>query len=153
MIGKYPNSGGDKKHILRTELYKSVAPMKSFKGEKNFNPHCLHLEISRKYDFLIINKNLCFVDYQETGMTNNMYWQYYSSPNSFAEIRRLYLSFENLPLKFILRNCIHYDSSCILAKQKNIIRNCPKSFWAMICMPFGYLLSRFIIYKNRKKKK
>lgn len=152
LIGKYPESSGDKKHVIRTELYKSVAPMKSFEGEKNFNPHCMHLEISRNYDFLILNKNLCFVEYQETGMTNNMYWQYYNSPNSFAEIRRLYLSFDDAPLKFIIKNCIHYDSSCILSKQRNIVNNCPRKFWSVVCMPFGFLLSRFIIYKNRKKR-
>lgn len=149
--GKYPQSSGDKKHVVRTELYKQVAPMGSFEGEKNFNPHCMHLEISQNYDFLILNENLCFVDYQETGMTNNMYWQYYNSPNSFAEIRRLYLSFDKAPLKFIIRNCIHYDSSCILAHQKSIIKNCPKKFGAFVCMPFGFLLSRLILYKQRKR--
>ena len=153
LFGKYPQSPGDKKHVVRTELYKKVAPMGSFEGEKNFNPHCMHLKISEGYDFLILNENLCFVEYQETGMTNSMYWQYYNSPNSFAEIRRLYLSFDGAPLKFVIRNCIHYDSSCILAKQKKIIKNCPKKFWAAVCMPLGFVLSRLILYKNRKRKK
>ena len=153
MLGKYPDSSGDKKHVVRTELYTQVAPMHSYEGEKNFNPHCMHLKISQNYDFLILNENLCFVDYQENGMTNNMYWQYYSSPNSFADIRRLYLSFPRAPLKFTIRNSIHYDSSCILARQKKIVKNCPKKFWAFMCMPFGFVLSRLILYKNRKRKK
>lgn len=153
LLGKYPQSAGDKKHVVRTELYKKAAPMHSYEGEKNFNPHRLHLEISRDYDFLILNENLCFVDYQEAGMTNSMYWQYYNSPNSFADIRRQYLSFEGAPLKFVIRNCIHYDSSCILSKQKSIVKNCPRKFWAFVCMPFGFVLSRLIIYKNRKRKK
>ena len=153
IMGKYPKAVGDKKHAVRTDLYKQVAPMKVYEGEKNFNPHYMHLQISQKYKFLVLNKNLCFVDYQDGGMTSSMYWQYYNSPNSFAETRRLYLSFENAPLKFVIRNCIHYDSSCILSKQKQIIKNCPRKFWAFVCMPFGYALSRLIIYKNRKKKK
>lgn len=150
MVGKYPNVWGDKKHVVRTELYKQVAPMPSFEGEKNFNPHCMHLEISKKYDFLILNKNLCFVDYQPTGMTNSMLWQYYNSPNSFAEIRRLYLSFKNTTLKFKLKNCIHYDSSCMLAKQKHYIKRCPCSSLAAVCVPAGFLLSKYIKLKNRK---
>ena len=143
---------GDKKHVVRSALYKQVPPMKSFPGEKNFNPHYFHLEISRNYDFLIVNENLCYVDYQDAGMTNNMMWQYYNSPNSFAEIRLHYLSFDNLPLKFKLKSCVHYDSSCILAKRKHFIRQCPYRFIATLCVPFGFILSRIILLKNRKKK-
>lgn len=152
-FGRYSKLSGDKKHVVRTELYKQVAPMKVFEGEKNFNPHYMHLQISQNYDFLVLNENLCWVDYQENGMTGNMFWQYYNSPNSFAEIRRLKLSFDNVPLKVIVRECIHYDSSCILAKQKNIFKNCPTPFWAFMCMPFGFMLSRLILYKNRKRTK
>jgi len=152
-FGRYPKLKGDKKHVVRTELYKQVAPMKVFKGEKNFNPHYMHLQISQNFDFLVLNRNLCFVDYQADGMTGNMFWQYYNSPNSFAEIRRLKLSFDNVPLKVVIRECIHYDSSCIIAKQQNMIKRCPKPFWAAVCMPFGFALSRLILYKNRKKKK
>lgn len=151
MVGKYPKVWGDKKHVVRSELYKQVAPMKSFEGEKNFNPHCMHLEISRNYDFLILNKNLCFVEYQETGMTNNMLWQYYNSPNSFAEIRRLYLSFDGAPLKFRIKHCIHYDSSCILAHRKGFIRKCPHPVTAAFCLPFGFALSRLILMKGKRR--
>lgn len=153
LVGRYPSVYGDKKHVVRTELYKQVAPVDSFDGEKNYNPHILHLKISREYDFLILNENLCYVDYQETGMTNNMYAQYYNSPNSFAEIRLLYLSFENIPFKFKLRCCVHYDSSCILAKRKGFIGKCPCSTLALLCLPFGFALSRLILYKNRGRKK
>lgn len=76
--------------------------MKVFKGEKNFNPHYMHLQISEEYDFLVLNENLRFVDYQETGMSNSMLKQYRSSPNSFAEIRKLYLSLRILLLNLRL---------------------------------------------------
>lgn len=151
LVGRYPSVYGDKKHVVRSELYKQVAPMKSFEGEKNFNPHYLHLEISRCFDFLILNKNICYVEYQENGMTNSMYWQYFNSPNSFAEIRLQHLSFDNIPLAFKIKNCIHYDSSCILAKRKQFIRQCPCKFTSALCLPLGFVLSKWIIYKNRKK--
>ena len=150
LVGRYPSVYGDKKHVVRTELYKQVAPMGAFEGEKNFNPHYLHLKISENYDFLIMNENICYVDYQETGMTNSMYWQYYNSPNSFAEIRLLYLSFPDLPLRFKLRSCIHYDSSCVLAKRKGFVLNCPCPVTAALCLPAGFLLSRWILYQNRR---
>lgn len=151
LVGKYPDSYGDKKNVVRTELYKSVAPMGSFEGEKNYNPHCMHLMISKKYDFLVLNENLCFVEYQPGGMTNSMLWQYYNSPNSFAEIRLLYLSFENTPLKFRVKHSVHYCSSCFLAKRKKFIRKSPHPVMAALCMPFGFMLSKYVKFKNKKK--
>ena len=151
LIGKYPQSYGDKKNVVRTDLYKSVAPMIGFEGEKNYNPHCMHLEISKRYDFLVLNENLCYVDYQDDGMTNSMLWQYYNSPNSFAEIRLLYLSFKNAPLKFKIKHSIHYCSSCFLAKRKKFLRKSPYPIMAGLCLPFGFLLSRYVIYKNKNR--
>ena len=55
LVGKYDLVNGDRTNVIRTELYKKVAPMKSFSGEKNFNPHYMHLEISKEYDFLVLN--------------------------------------------------------------------------------------------------
>lgn len=114
-IGKYDIVNGDRTNVIRTELYKTVAPMKVFPNEKNFNPHYMHLQISEKYDFLVLNENLRFVEYQVDGMTNSMLKQYKSSPNSFAEIRKLYLSFSGTTLKFKIKHSIHLISSCILA--------------------------------------
>ena len=151
LTGKYPKSYGDKKNVVRTDLYKSVAPMGVFEGEKNFNPHCMHLEISKKYDFLVMNKNLCYVDYQPDGMTNSMLWQYYNSPNSFAEIRLLYLSFEDTPLKFRIKHSVHYCSSCFLAKRKKFIRKSPHPVLAFLAVPVGFLLSKYIKFKNKHR--
>ncbi|UPA31239.1 glycosyltransferase family 2 protein [Terrisporobacter glycolicus] len=116
LTNKYNLNNGDRKLVVRTDLYKSVFPMKSFKGEKNFNPHYMHLLISKEYDFLVLNKVLCIVEYQENGMSNNIINQYYNSPKSFAEIRKLYLSFPDTPIKFKFRHMIHYVSSSILSK-------------------------------------
>ena len=40
------NNRGDKKYVVRTDLYKQVAPMPVFEGEKNFNPHYMILKLS-----------------------------------------------------------------------------------------------------------
>jgi len=89
--------------------------MKSFPGEKNFNPHYMHLQISEEFDFLVLNENLRFVEYQTGGMSDSILKQYKNSPNSFAEIRKLYLSFPNTSCKFKFRHSIHLVSSCFLA--------------------------------------
>lgn len=150
LIGKYNIDNGDRKNVIRSDLYKSVAPMTVYEGEKNFNPHYMHLQISKKYDFLVLNKSLCVVEYQPDGMTNNMIKQYYSSPNSFAQTRRLYLSFKDAPFKFKMRNSIHYVSSCLLSKQKGIIKNTSCKGYAIVAFPFGFMLSKYIKYKYKK---
>ena len=143
--GKYPIVNGDRTNVVRTELYRKFAPMKVFPGEKNFNPHYMHLQISLEYDFLVLNENLRFVDYQPQGMTNSMLWQYRNSPNSFAEIRKLYLSFPDSPLKYRLRHSVHLASSCFLAGNGlRSIKESPRKGLALLALPFGWVLSVYI---------
>ena len=147
--GKYNIVNGDRTNVVRTELYKKYAPMKVFKGEKNFNPHYMHLQISEEYDFLVLNENLRFVDYQETGMSNSMLKQYRSSPNSFAEIRKLYLSFKDTSLKFKIKHSIHLASSCILAKKTmSSVKDNPYKLLSVIALPFGFALSLIVRCKG-----
>lgn len=149
--GKYHLRNGDKKPIIRSELYKSVAPMPTFDGEKNFNPHYMHLMISLKYDFLVLNEPVCVVEYQPDGMSHNIIKQYVNSPNSFAELRRLCMKFDNAPLKFRIRNAIHYDSSCILAgKVGDIVKRSDKPFLTAIMTPLGGLLAMIIKILSKK---
>lgn len=149
LTGKYPIRNGDRTNVVRTELYKKYAPMKVFPGEKNFNPHYMHLQISREYDFLVMNENLRYVEYQPEGMSNSMLRQYKNSPNSFAEIRKLYLSFPETSFKFKFRHSIHLVSSCILAgKPLKAVQMSGHKWMIITAMPFGWLLSQYIKAKG-----
>lgn len=149
LVGRYSIHNGDRTNVVRTELYKKYAPMKIFPGEKNFNPHYMHLQISQEYDFLVLNDNLRFVEYQPCGMSASMLTQYKNSPNSFAETRKLYLSFENTTWKFRFRHAIHYVSSCLLAgKPSNILKETPRKLVSLLAIPFGVVLSIYINVKT-----
>lgn len=148
LIGKYHIHNGDRKNVVRTKLYKAVAPMKSYPGEKNFNPHYMHLLISKKYDFLVMNENLCYVEYQPEGMTASILKQYKNSPKSFAEIRKLYLTFEDAPLQFKIKQYIHYWSSCIIAgKWCGLKKYNP--LLLVVSLPMGIILAGYICIKTR----
>lgn len=141
-VGKYHIKNGDRKLIVRSDLYKSVAPMPTLNGEKNFNPHYMHLQISLKYDFLVMNEPVCFVEYQPDGMTRNIFKQYLDSPNSFAQLRRLCMRFQNAPLLFKIKNALHYDSSCILAgRTHSIWKDSTQPFLTCFVLLPGALLS------------
>lgn len=146
---KYPIKNMDRKLVIRTDLYKSVAPMPSFLGEKNFNPQYMHIKIGMNYDFLVLNECLCIVEYQPQGMSNSMYKQYYNSPNSFAEIRLQDLSLKGTSFKFKLKKSIHYCSSCFLAKRKGFIEKSPCKWITILAFIPGFIFSRVVIAKNR----
>ena len=151
LIGKYKINNGDRTNVVRTALYKEVAPMPIFDGEKNFNPHYMHLQISLKYDFLVMNENLRFVEYQTGGMSNSIFKQYRNSPRSFAEIRKLYLSFPNAGFGFRLKHCIHYVSSCILAHKRRFLVEFPYKGLIVLALPFGILLTVLVYYKTKNR--
>lgn len=150
-VGKYHIKNGDRKLVVRSDLYKSVAPMPTLNGEKNFNPHYMHLQISQKYDFLVMNEPVCYVEYQSDGMSRNIFKQYFDSPNSFAQLRRLCMQFQKAPLLFKIKNAIHYDSSCILAKHiQGIWKESTVPFLTCFLLLPGALLSGLtsILAKN-----
>lgn len=148
LIGKYSIINGDRTNVVRTDLYKRVAPMHVFEGEKNFNPHYMHLLISQDYDFLVLNENLRYVDYQANGMTNSMLKQYKNSPNSFAEIRKLYLSFDDTSVQFKFKHSIHLVSSLLLSHKINQLFSFTQhKALAFFALPFGAMLYIYIKLK------
>ena len=148
LVGWYAIDNGDRTNVVRTELYKKYAPMKVFAGEKNFNPHYMHLQISREFDFLVLNENLRFVDYQPGGMSDSMWKQYRNSPRSFAETRKLYLSFPGTDIKFRFRHCIHYVSSSILGRNGRFLKDSPAKVLTLLAIPFGIVLAAVTLYKT-----
>lgn len=152
MVGKYPLVNGDRTNVVRTELYKKYAPMKVFHGEKNFNPHYMHLQISKEYDFLVLNENLRFVEYQRGGMSNSMLKQYRNSPNSFAEIRKLYLSFPNTSLKFRIRHSLHLAADRALSGKLLLsIAENPNKGLAVLSLIGGIVIAEYIRCKTSVK--
>lgn len=146
---KYDIAKGDKKVVVRVDLYKSVAPMKVYKGEKYFNPHYMHLQISKKYDFIALNECLCIVDYQNNGMGSNMFRQYKNSPNSFLEIRKLHFSFDDESLQGQFRNGVHFVSSALLSHRFcKEFRQSPKKLVLISCFPLGVILAIITIIKG-----
>jgi glycosyltransferase involved in cell wall biosynthesis len=150
LTGKYAIHNGDRTNVIRTELYRKFAPMHVFPGEKNFNPHYMHLQISMEYDFLVLNENLRFVDYQPGGMSDSMWKQYRNSPRSFAETRKLYLSFPDTGLKFRFRQCIHYVSSCIFAKNIHFLKESPAKGLTLAALLPGIALNLYTRFKTRR---
>lgn len=138
----------DVKFVVQVALLKQVAPQPTFKGEKNFNPSYMYKQIDINYKWIILNKNLCYVDYQPDGMASAIYMQYLNSPNSFAAQRINNLK-TPAPLSFYVKQYIHLSSSVILAHDFSWLRKTPKPWLALLFLPLGWPLSLYIKYRAR----
>lgn len=144
---------GDTKYAFRTELVRRIAPQVGFKGERDYNPHYMQIQVLDQFPILLMNDNLCWVEYQigADSMSQGIWRQYVRSPKSYARYRinQMTLKHGN-PLKNRFRLCMHYVSSCILSNDKNWLKNSPLKLLTILAVPAGVLLTLAIKYKNRK---
>ena len=142
---------GDSKQVMRTDLMRRVAPQSGFPGEKNFNPIYMLLQVCDELPLLVVNENLCFVDYRSgDNMSSNIYRQYIDSPRSFARLRLLEMGLRrNTPLGRF-RSAVHYVAECLIAGDKDWLRNTAHKSLAICAAPLGLIWYCFIVCKNRK---
>jgi len=141
---------GDVKMVHRTKVIKPFVPMPSLNGEKNFNPIYIFLKIDPKLEYIILNKNLCTVEYQPSGMSANIFYQFRNSPYSFAEIRKVRLAHPRIKFLRKLRDAAHLVSSVLIAKDLSIFKGTPKLWMCFISAPVGFAIYLLIMYKTRK---
>ncbi len=140
---------GDTKQVMRTDLMKQVAPQVGFTGEKNFNPVYMLLKVCDHYPLIVLNENLCWVEYQQTdSMSKNIFRQYKDSPRSFAKLRMLEMQLRHNTLSNKFRCAMHYVSSCILAKDGKWLEQTPNKILTIAAAPLGWLLSEYIKHKT-----
>lgn len=150
-LGTILHHHGDTKMVIRVDLFKEVAPQPTFPGERNFNPIYMIALIDQKYPFLTINKNLCFVDYQETGMAANIFRQYVNSPRSFAALRLVSMRQPKIPYyRYVIEN-LHYVSDKFLAKDTLSMwsEGASRLLVSILYIP-GWFLYKYIKYKAKK---
>lgn len=144
---------GDTKQVMRTALMKEVSPMEGFPGEKNFNPFYMLALADDRQPSLILNENLCFVEYQTGGdsMSAGIFRQYLNSPRSFAKLRLMEMGLKRNTLRNLIRLNIHYNSSCIISKDRDWLKKSPKKFLTVMTRPLGWMLYKYIVYKSKKQ--
>lgn len=137
---------GDTKQVLRTDLMRKVAPMEGFLGEKNFNPIYMMIQVMDKYPVLLMNENLCWVEYQigADSMSQGIFKQYINSPRSFAKMRLLEMCLEHNTFKDRFRSAIHYVSSCLIANNNSWLKDSPKKLFTIIAAPLGLVAYLYI---------
>lgn len=144
--------GGDTKPVLRTDLMRAVAPQVGFPDEKNFNPVYMMLQVCDNNPVLLLNENLCNVEYQigADSMSQGIWRQYINSARSFAKLRLLEMSLKHNTWGNKMRVCIHYISSCLLSKDSEWLKKSPLKAMTLMLFPFGFVMYLLVRWKNRK---
>lgn len=144
---------GDVKYALRTDLMRPVAPQLGFEGERDFNPHYMQMQVLDKTPILLLNENLCWVEYQIGGdsMSQGIFKQYIRSPRSYARYRLMEMRMKTgMSWKRKVMLHIHYMCSCILSNDENWLKNSPEKILTLLACPFAVLVLFYIQIKARK---
>ena len=141
---------GDTKPVMRTALMRAVAPLVGFPREKNFNPVYMMLQVCDNLPLLLLNENLCNVEYQvgADSMSQGIWRQYVNSARSFAKLRLLEMTLKRNTLANKARVCMHYVSSCVLSRDKDWFRKSPLKMLTLMMAPAGLVLTMLIKWKN-----
>lgn len=139
---------GDKKLVYRTELSKEY-PYPVFKGENYVGLTYKYFMLDKKYEMLLLNEVLCYVEYLPDGSSLNMLNQYKKNPKGFAFFRKELMKLPFANMKYKYRQAIHYVSSSLLSQDKNFINDSSNKPLTLLALPFGFLL---YIYISRKGK-
>lgn len=141
----------DTKAVMRTDLMRSVAPQTGFEGEKHFNPVYMMLQVCDVRPLIVVNRNLCNVDYQTTGdsMSAAIWHQYVDSPRSFTKQRILEMTLKHNTKLNLVRTAIHYVATCIISRNQRWLKESPRPALTLAMAPAGVLLWLLILYKTR----
>lgn len=145
-------AGGDKQYVFRTSALKKVFPMPSFPGEKFFDPKYRFFALDEIGPLAVTNEVFDIVDYQPGGLTHTMMRQYYNSPNSFAEYRKLYMQLPDRSPAYRFRQNVHYVASCCLAgKLSRAIAESPRKGYTLAAFLPGILWAGVIRRANKDR--
>lgn len=140
---------GDKKLVYRTDVITKYPEYPIFEGERYVGLGTKYLFVDKDYEMATLNEVLVIVDYQPTGSSNTMFYQYMKYPKGFIYNRITTMRYsKSTKRKFI--EAIHYISSCIILKRSNFLKDSPEKLLTLLAVPFGIALYLLIRFKTRK---
>lgn len=142
---------GDFKFALRSDLLKKYEyPM--YEDENYVAVGYIYFLIDQKYKMLVLHDKLCCQEYLSDGEISNKLKRYVTAPKGYMVYRNAMIPImHNFKEKYW--QATHYVSSAIFAKDKEFIKKSTDKIVVILAIPSGFLLSRYIKYKYRKKEK
>lgn len=142
---------GDTKQVMRTDLMRRVAPQIGYPGEKNFNPVYMLLQVCDTRPLLVLNANLCDVEYQNgDSMSAAIFRQYVDSPRSFAKMRLLEMQLRRNTAVHRFRSAAHYVAECLIVREAGWLTHSPRKLLTIAATPLGFAFYLYIRYRSRR---
>ena len=149
LVGYYAGGGaGDKKLVYRTDVINKYPPYPVFEGEKYVALGYKYRLIDQDYKLAVLDEVLCDVEYQTDGSSMNMFRQYLSNPKGFAFWRKVCMQYPESRKRLFI-DCVHYVSSNIIAHNRRYVSEAPYKMLAVLCTPFGTVLTGLIKFKAK----
>ena len=141
------------KENLRTEFicfYKTTI-LKDFRfpeyaGEKFVPPSWMMFAITRDYKYKVSHDRFCVCEYIADGLTKNKSKVILKNPRGYSAAKLWYFNLST-SIKLTAKHGIMYDCGCILAKDKDWLKNTTRKGWAIILYPAAH-----IVYLKRLSK-
>lgn len=138
---------------LRTEYicFYKTSILKEFRfpeieNEKFIPPSWMMFAITRDHYYLVSHERYCICEYLGDGITRNKKNVIVKNPKGYSCAKKWYFELSTKPI-LIIKNGIMYDCGCIIAKDKNWLKNTRRKIWAIALYPAGY-----IVYLKRFKR-
>lgn len=139
---------GDKKIIFRTAIAKQAPEYPVFPDEKYGSMAYKNQFIDAKYPWLIVNRIIYLVEYQDDGSSRNMFKQFRKNLKGW-DIARKSSMIHSLTMTRKFLECIYYVSNSIFLRKKNFIHDSPEKLLTILSIPFGLILNIFIRIKSK----
>lgn len=150
LSGYYASGGmGDKKLIYRTDIINKYPAYPVFEGEKYVALAYKYRLIDQDYKLYVLDEVVCNVDYQIDGSSGTMWNQYLKNPKGFAFWRKVCMQYPESQKRRVI-DCIHYCSSSFISKNKKYISESPAKLLTVLCTPFGWMLTRYILKRAKE---
>ena len=119
-LAKIHKAVGDKKYVYVVDVIKKYLPFIEVEGEKHGGVNYLYQVIDLDYEMLCDNRPYCVVEYQNDGLSANLFNQYARNPRTYSKIREVLMT--TLTDKGdVFRHAIHYVSCSIFAKDISLL--------------------------------
>lgn len=148
-LAKKHRAVGDKKYVYVVDIIKRYLPFIEVEGEKHGGVNYLYQVIDLEYEMLCDNRPYCIVEYQNDGLSANLFNQYARNPITYSKIREVLMT--TLTDKCdIFRHAIHYVSCSLFAKDFSLLWKTKHKLHVLLAIPFGVLFNIYVRWKRRK---
>lgn len=137
----------DKKYVYRPDVIKKYLPYPEIKGERYGTVNYLYQIIDHDYDMLCSNDRYCVVEYQEDGLSVNIFNQLKQSPKTRAIEYNKEMKYQKY-FSVRIKKAIQYVTCAILSKNRSFIKEAYKPILVFLAIPLGFA---YYFYVKQKK--